>query len=838
MGEGLQSRCMALEPRIMLDAAGVLNAAGGTVDGEVLVNTQTTSDQTEPAVAALNDGGYVVAWASVQDGDEYGVYMQRYDANGGTVGNETAVNTTTEGNQHQPSVTSLTNGGFIVVWASTQGGDDDIYAQRYDSNGTPDPAGEFAVSTGATGIQSAPSITGLTDGGFVVTWHTNQGGDYDIYARRYDSNGAATEAEFRVSAAITNTQMWSSTTGLSGGGFVVTWASGGGQDGDGYGVFGRLYDASGNGGTEFQVNTLTTSDQSDPSVSALQDGGFVVAWNSNQGGDYDIYARRYTSAGTATETEEFIVNTTTTGSQLTPSVTGLSGGDYVVAWTTLQGSDADVYGQRFDANGTAVGSEFIVNATTTDQQRDASVAGVSDGGYVVAWRSNNQDGDGEGVYTHSYSTATSETTIEQNRTPPLPLSSGRAVLMDGSAAMLPAFTPFEGSGDVIEEVSGMGASDAPQTGAVSGASDPLAPITADVPVAIGRMVTAGLSPTDQIAVFQSIGADAIVSGLSDSSDPTEAAVGGLLAQVRQGGLIDMAEMKRDLLERGLNPETVMSYLAAFTVVEKAARTDALSLALADLITDPDATSLEIPSDDMLQSRRLPPGATHVALLIGIDSYQSPLRSLSTPLADVQAMSEVLQDRFGYLPVVLANPTKEDIVAWIAAIASQLGNETSLVVYYAGHGFSFDATGVGYWLPADANADSASNWISTRELSSFLGQAQSDQVMVISDSCFSGSLTKEDRTMAVSPDFIEHRAVTAMSSGGETPVADGGFDGHSIFAGNLLRILGQSDRGELGQTIHGQVRDTVSQAVPQVPTYGALLSAGHERGSDFVIGGRP
>jgi hypothetical protein len=57
-----------------------------TPSTETRVNTTTASEQVQPTVAALSDGGYVVTWmsgtwapASGQDGSGYGIYAQRYD---------------------------------------------------------------------------------------------------------------------------------------------------------------------------------------------------------------------------------------------------------------------------------------------------------------------------------------------------------------------------------------------------------------------------------------------------------------------------------------------------------------------------------------------------------------------------------------------------------------------------------------------------------------------------------------------------------------------------------------------------------------------------------------
>ena len=109
--------------------------------------------------------------------------------------------------------------------------------------------------------------------------------------------------EFQVNTYTTNYQGNSSTTALSDGGFVVTWTSYGQDDQDDMGgIFAQRYDANGAvRGAEFQVNTYTTSNQSDPSIAALSDGGFVVTWTSNsQDGDKSgVFAQRYNSDGVA-----------------------------------------------------------------------------------------------------------------------------------------------------------------------------------------------------------------------------------------------------------------------------------------------------------------------------------------------------------------------------------------------------------------------------------------------------------------------------------------------------------------------------------------------------------
>jgi hypothetical protein len=98
---------------------------------ETLVNITTTGEQSYPAVTALTDGGYVVTWTSLgQDGSGYGIYAQRYDADGNAVGVEVRVNTTTTGEQYDPAVAALSDGGYIVTWHGPDhpSGSNGIYA--------------------------------------------------------------------------------------------------------------------------------------------------------------------------------------------------------------------------------------------------------------------------------------------------------------------------------------------------------------------------------------------------------------------------------------------------------------------------------------------------------------------------------------------------------------------------------------------------------------------------------------------------------------------------------------------------------------------------------------
>ncbi|MBF0270250.1 MAG: cadherin-like domain-containing protein [Alphaproteobacteria bacterium] len=272
-------------------------AQGGTMS----LGAWTGGGQWHPDVAGLEGGGFVAVWNSyLQDGSGQGVYGQAFSSGGAALGDAFRINATTSNDQWYASAAPLTGGGFAVAWQSQY----EVYGRIYDASGLPIGT-EFQVNTYTANYQSMPSIAKLQNGGFVVTWQSQgqDGSDYGIYGQAYNSEGIPQGAEFRVNTATVNAQINPSATGLAGGDFVVTWQSIG-QDGSGYGVYAQRFTADGQAvGNEFQINTYTSYHQQAPSVSALPDGGFVVAWQSSgQDGSGDgVYARRFDANGNASE---------------------------------------------------------------------------------------------------------------------------------------------------------------------------------------------------------------------------------------------------------------------------------------------------------------------------------------------------------------------------------------------------------------------------------------------------------------------------------------------------------------------------------------------------------
>jgi len=228
----------------------------------------------------------------------------------------------------------------------------------------------------------------------------------------------------------------------------------------------------------------------------------------------------------------------------------------------------------------------------------------------------------------------------------------------------------------------------------------------------------------------------------------------------------------------------------------------------------------------------------VALLIGNNEYTGTIPKLVGAIPDVNAIGELFKNRLGYEVRVVRDAKKADIIESLNKLVEELNENDSVTIYYAGHGYQMGKTREGYWIPVDATATSPDNWLSNNDINKYLSNIAAKQVMLISDSCYSGTLASEAKVRVngeLQPaDVLKNRAVVVMSSGGEEPVADLGKDGHSIFAWSLMQAMQQVSGWKDGSSLYQQVHEEVTKSFPQTPQYGASPAAGHILGGDFLF----
>ncbi|MFC1849161.1 hypothetical protein ACFL27_03030 [candidate division CSSED10-310 bacterium] len=318
------------------------------------------------------------------------------------------VNTYTTYMQYSSSVSRNNNGDFVVVWwgFGSNHGDtsyDSVQGQRFTSNGS-FQGSQFQVNTYTTDGQQYPSVNVDNNGDFVVVW-TSDGSNYgdtsydSIQGQRFSSDGSFQGSQFQINTYTTDDQHWPAVSIDSEGDFVVVWKSYGSNYGDTnfYSIQGQRFASDGSFmGSQFQINTYTTSNQRIPSISVDSAGDFVVVWRSygsNYGdtSSFSIQGQRFASNGSF-QGSQFQVNTYTTNIQYSSAVSRNTNGDFVVVWRSYGSNYGDtsfdsIQGQRFASDGSFLGSQFQVNTYTTHYQQIPSVSVNSEGDFVVVWDS-------------------------------------------------------------------------------------------------------------------------------------------------------------------------------------------------------------------------------------------------------------------------------------------------------------------------------------------------------------------------------------------------------------------------------------------------------------------
>jgi len=224
------------------------------------------------------------------------------------------------------------------------------------------------------------------------------------------------------------------------------------------------------------------------------------------------------------------------------------------------------------------------------------------------------------------------------------------------------------------------------------------------------------------------------------------------------------------------------------------------------------------------------------LAIGNDDY-AHLPRLKTAVSDARAVSSLLGSAYGFETQLLENATRQDVIRALAEFREKVGPQDNLLIYYAGHGWNDEDAGLGYWLPVDAAPDDETNWVSNSKITSILRAMDAKHVMVVSDSCYSGTLTRGIAVTRKGPGHIERlasrRTRLALTSGGEEPVVDGGGGGHSVFANAFLRSLRDNEEVLDATSLHAQIREPIMRDSEQTPQFGPIRSARHEDG-DFLF----
>jgi hypothetical protein len=237
-----------------------------------------------------------------------------------------------------------------------------------------------------------------------------------------------------------------------------------------------------------------------------------------------------------------------------------------------------------------------------------------------------------------------------------------------------------------------------------------------------------------------------------------------------------------------------------------------------------------------------------ALIIGNNDYRA-LPPLKTAVNDAQEIARILKEQYGFNVTLLLDARRYDIMQALNTMREKLASKDNLLIYYAGHGELDQKNQRGHWLPVDAERTSTANWISNGDITDILNVMEVKQLLLVADSCYSGTLTRsalaqlepgmtEEELADAIAKMARQRSRMVMTSGGLEPVLDSAGGGHSAFAQAFMQLLKDNDGVLLGRELFRRLQLRVAAmaqrlAVPQVPEYAPIRFAGHEAG-DFLF----
>ena len=230
------------------------------------------------------------------------------------------------------------------------------------------------------------------------------------------------------------------------------------------------------------------------------------------------------------------------------------------------------------------------------------------------------------------------------------------------------------------------------------------------------------------------------------------------------------------------------------------------------------------------------GAYH-ALVIGIDDYKY-LPKLKTAATDARSVASMLEKNYGFKVSLLIDPERADIIDVLDEYRETLGAKDNLLIYYAGHGWLDEESDEGYWLTRSAKPNRRSHWVSNAAITNTLKVLSAKHVMVVADSCYSGTLTRSASAVGFrDKEYYKRMAAkqarVALVSGGLEPVADKGGEGNSPFATAFLDALRANADVIDGTRLFSEIRRPVILNAKQTPQYSDVRHAGHD-GGDFLF----
>jgi hypothetical protein len=357
------------------------------------ISTEINHQQV-PRITSDSQGGAIITWIDFRTdianviGD---IYAQRIKADGSIAWTSNGISICANAaDQTEAFIVEDGKGGAIISWQDIRSGNRDIYAQRIDSNGTALWTTNGIGVAVKSGQQRSPKIISDGANGAIIAWEDSINGNSDIFVQRVLASGTLAWFTGGIPVCISaGIQMNARLTTDGSNGAIITWQDK--RNGNDYDIYAQRVTSAGT--ASWTTNGVTicskVNTQNNPKIESDHAGGAYIMWADKRGAiDFDVYAQRINSAGTVAWAANGIAVSAATGSQsaIDASTDGVSNGIFI-AWKDSRTAYERVYGQFINGAGnasfTANGVLLSTNALT---QLNPNMIGVGNNEVVVTWQ--------------------------------------------------------------------------------------------------------------------------------------------------------------------------------------------------------------------------------------------------------------------------------------------------------------------------------------------------------------------------------------------------------------------------------------------------------------------
>ncbi len=360
------------------------------------------SDQKFPAIAIDCSGNFMITWIDKRD-EYYGIYVQYLFNDGSAPGSNLKVTDSLGIVYHYcaPSIAADSAGNCVIAWMDGRDGFKNIYMQRF-SRGGIKIGDNFKVNDEEQRhSKEHPSAAMDKEGNFIITWSCCYYGDRvrDIYAQRFSSDGNPLEQTFKVSDYLKYADHEHPAITIDGkGNFIITWCEAGDSNKE---IYAQLFSSDGRPiGNNFTVNDDGTyRRQQAPDIAADDSGNFVIVWQDSRYASPDIFAQRYNCDGTPIDINFKVNNDESAALQYYPAISMNKKGNFIISWYDNRNGDYDVYAQRYLSDGSAFGTNFQVNINSDELQELPDIA-LCDNKVYNVWQDNHTGVSGYDIWAN------------------------------------------------------------------------------------------------------------------------------------------------------------------------------------------------------------------------------------------------------------------------------------------------------------------------------------------------------------------------------------------------------------------------------------------------------